>query len=153
MKRDNRFNYGHAVRQQDIEFNEVKVDVKPNDKFGSHSPSDTFLSIVYAKDERTKLPIGDLKYLVSDNANPEVKEWVLKNIMLDTSSAVSPSAPKGLSDDDIAALARSPQETVHDYMERVNDFMRNNIEVRDRLLSEFKRNVQSQSDGSPVPSE
>lgn len=158
MKRDlNIYNYGHAVRQLEIAENAVEAPSDDNQQvFDNHDPNSVFIKLVYSIDSRTKLPTGDLNYLVSDKANPEVKEWVLKNIMLDTSSAAVPAAPKGLSDDDIAALARNPKEDINTYMNRINDFARYNVGLMQRLSTEYlekQRDVQSESSAAAVPSE
>lgn len=138
MKRDNRFNYCHAIRQQDIELNLVQPEIDEKVVQESHDPKDAFLRIVYSLDERTKLPTGDLTYLVSDKVNPEIKQWVLDNIMLDTSSAAHVCPVNGMSDDDIAALARSPKETSIEYMQRLNDYARSNFELYGRLDAAYK---------------
>ena len=111
MKRDsNIFNYGHAVRQQEIIEKKVIRDYENKEVQESHDVNDAFLRIVYAIDKLTKLPTGDLSYMVSDKANPEIKKWVLDNLMVDALAAALPSAPKGLSDDDIASLSKDPKE-------------------------------------------
>ena len=156
MKRDeNIYNYGHAVRQKEIAEMQVFPDdsVLPKETYQNHDPNEVFLKIVYAIDERTKLPTGDLQYLVNDKANPEVKQWVLQNIMIDTSAAVMPAAPRGMSDDDIASLARQPNESSSDYLNRVNDFAKRNADLYVRLDAAIrerneldKQDVSSQSE-------
>lgn len=162
MKRDNRFNYGHAVHQQEIIAGAVQpvIDEKELQKVRPVKAEDAFLKLVYSPDPVTKLPTGDLAYMVSDKANPEVKNWVLQNIMIDVSSASMPAAPKGLSDDDIAALARDPKESVQSYMERVNTYAKSNAELYERLATMAKQSngksaepVSPQPEPSAVPSE
>lgn len=162
MKRDdNRFNYGHAVRQHVIEVGIVPclVSDKEKSKMIPPRPEDSLLSLVYSLDPITKLPTGDLGYLVSDKANPEVKNWILQNIMIDVSSAAAPAPPKGLSDDDIASLARDPHESSQAYMERVNQYAKSNIELYERLSANIKksndtrRNVSTESEVTPVSAE
>lgn len=83
------------------------------------NPSDTLLSIVYATDPRTGLPVGDLQYFVSDKANPQVKEFILNNLMSDVSSARNISNPSGLSDDALLELSRGSDESVDSYVLRL----------------------------------
>lgn len=155
----NSYNYSHASRWKQIEENFVAPEVKEEDIQDRHDSVESFLKIVYALDPVTKLPTGDLNYLVSDKANPEVKRWVLENIMLDVSSAAMPSAPNGLSDDDIMALARDPKETPQDYMNRVNQYARANRELYERMAKAASQSVESVSDvptsdtSAPVSSE
>lgn len=115
----------------------------------SFKPADSLLSLVYKRDERTGLPTGDLSYLVSDKANPEVKQFILDNLMQDVSSAKNISAPAGLSDGDVLALSRNVGESVADYATRLNQ----SIDRDKWILDNYKKNVQSKSSKSPVPSE
>lgn len=109
-------------------------------------PRDSLLRIIYTPDARTGLPTGDLGYLVSDKANPQVKQFILDNLMQDVSSAVTPSA-QGLSDDDILALSRNVGESVEAYAARLNQ----SIE-RDRWFIENSTGDVSQT-GASVSSE
>ena len=115
----------------------------------SLKPADSLLQLVYKRDERTGLPTGDLNYLVSDKANPEVKQFILDNLMQDVSSAKNVSAPAGLSADDVLALSRNAGESVADYAARLNQF----IDKDKWILDTYKKNVQSKPEQSPVPSE
>lgn len=148
MKKDSFYNYGFASRCKDIEKSFVEPEVIEEDIQDRHDPAESFLKIVYALDPVTKLPTGDLNYLVSDKVNPEVKKWVLDNIMFDVSSAAMPAAPAGLSDDDIVALARDPKETPQDYMNRVNQYARTNRELYERMAKFASQSVESKVDVS-----
>lgn len=117
------------------------------------SPSDAFLKLVYSLDPISKLPTGDLSYMVSDKANPEVKAWVLQNIQLDTSSAANLTAPKGLSDDDLIELTRKQGESVDAYAERVNIFMCNNKRIVDDAVNRAQRDVSAKSETPSVSTE
>lgn len=154
MNPKNRFNYGHALRQRDIQ-DKVVAAVLPEKVESSLSPKSSFLSIVYAINETTGLPTGDLSYMVSDKVNPEIKQWVLDNILIDTSSAAAPAPPRGLSDDDIAALARDPKESPRDYMNRVNMYAQTNQQLYERLATSARqgngKQVQSVSPGTEAP--
>lgn len=112
----------------------------------SLKPADSLLKLVYKRDERTGLPTGDLNYLVSDKANPEVKQFILDNLMKDVSSAKNISAPAGLSADDVLALSRNHNESIADYAARLNQ----SIDRDKWILDTYKKNVQSQSPESPV---
>lgn len=158
MKRDLRYNYGHAVHQKAIEENMVPdMDLQPV-VFNNPDPADQFLKIVYAQDPVSKLPKGDLQYMVSDQVNPEIKQWVIQNMLIDTSQAAAPAPPRGLSDEDIMALSRSPKETSNDYVNRINMYMKNNKEAYERMVSLAKeslekRNVSPRSESTSVSSE
>ena len=154
MKRDNMYNYGHMVRVKEIEsfFVQPEEDNSPEVK-EVVNPVDSFLKLVYADDPISKLPTGDLCYMASDKANPEVKAWVLANLQMDTSSAQNLKAPSGLSDDDIIELTRHPNETVEDYANRVNVFMSNNKRLVEDAIRRTKSNVPAQSSEPSVSAE
>lgn len=152
MKKSLIYNFSHASRMADIEMNSVIIMEDEHERLASHDPKDSFLRIVYAVDSRTKVPNGDLQYLVSDKVNPEVRDWILRNLLVDVSASAFRSQVRGLSDDDIAVLAKQPSETIQDYAARVNDFMRDNASAYERLgkaylaSSDQGRNVSSRSE-------
>lgn len=111
---------------------------------------DSLLSIIYAPDSRTGLPTGDLNYYVSDRANEDVKAFILKNLMMDVSAAKNVPNPSGLSDDALLELSRGSNETVDDYVMRMN----HEIETFKFFQEQMKKqNVSPKSDGSAVSSE
>ena len=64
MKKDSYKRIDAFRRIEDSDFVEKQFIVEDVEQ--SKSPSDSLLQLVYARDERTGLPIGDLQYLVSD---------------------------------------------------------------------------------------
>lgn len=86
------------------------------------SPKDSLIQLIYAPDERTNLPTGDLSYWVSDSVNPQIKDFILKNLLFDTSSAASPSIPDGLDDSLAFDLSRQRDESLESYVNRINEF-------------------------------
>lgn len=113
----------------------------------SNSPSDSLLRVIYAPDERTGLPTGDLQYFVSDKANPQIKQFILDNLMKDVSVAKNPMNAD-MSDDDMLLFARKPNESIDSYAQRLN----NEIE-RAKWINEQVKNVQSKPAVTSVPSE
>lgn len=133
MNKDLMYKYHHARNQKSIYENSV-VPVYDDEKpMESHDASLPFLKLVYAVNPKTKLPNGDLQYMVSDKSNPEVKRWVLENLMMDTGQSATPSLTKGIDDDTILQLVRQPNEDRQSYANRVNQFMRENVELYGRL--------------------
>ena len=103
---------------------------------------DSLLSLVYAIDERTGLPTGDLQYLVSDKANPQVKEFILANLMQDVSSAKNIAANGVLSDDDILELSLGHNESLDSYVNRLNE----SINKDKWLIDVSKKSVSDKSE-------
>ena len=115
----------------------------------SKKPVDSLLELVYSKDERTGLPTGDLGYLVNDKANPQVKQFILDNLMRDVSAAANPSVPDGMSDELAFSLMREKDESYSDYIDRLN----RTIEQDKWIMKEYakqKQDVSSKSGGASV---
>lgn len=159
MNKDHVFDYNHAFRMKSIIEGLVTPSSSDKDIIVESTSKDSFIRLVYAPDPVSGLPTGDLSYLVSDKANPEVKQWILDNIMIDVSSAKLPAAPDGLSDEDIISLSRDPREDVRSYMERVNKYARNNEDLYERMVAAVreqsgeKQSVSDQSQETSVSSE
>lgn len=109
------------------------------------SPFDSLVKVVYQVDPLFKLPTGDLTFFVSDKVNPDIKQFVLENLMLDTSSAANVPTPEGISPELAMSLARGATEDVDAYRERVNDFMLSN--------KKFVMDAQKQATAKPPVSD
>lgn len=127
MNRELGYKFEHMKRAKTIEDSFIpNVDVTPVvDK--KKNESDSLLSIIYAKDS-FNLPSGDLQYYVNSKANPEIKKFILDNLMMDVSSVAAPKN-SAIDNDTAFALMRKDGESVDAYMERVNEFGRANFEV------------------------
>ena len=93
--------------------------VEPNPEVEGESPERSILRAIYAKDPITGLPSGDIAAYVSSKTSPEVKQFILNNIMIDTSSARTPVIPDGISDEEALIFSRKDGESVSDYRQRV----------------------------------
>lgn len=82
--------------------------------------TDNLLNVVYAVDERTQLPTGDIQYLVSDKANPQVKQFILDNLMQDVKSSANNPVPYDFDEDIMLELSMRDGESVSDYADRLN---------------------------------
>lgn len=110
-----RFDY---ARSYDPSLSKHEVIIRPSVEV-EKKPSDSLLSVIYAPDARTGLPTGDIQYFVSDKANPDVKQFILQNLMMDVSAAKNVTNPSGLSDDALLELSRNSNETVDQYISRL----------------------------------
>lgn len=98
---------------------DILNDVEQTECEVAQTPKDSLLSIIYATDERTGLPTGDIQYFVSDRASDDVKNFILQNLMIDVSPAKNVANPSGLSDDALLELSRGSRETVQEYAMRL----------------------------------
>lgn len=81
--------------------------------------------LVYASDPRTNLPSGDLQLFFSDNVNPDIKDWISRQLLQpnsfgDVSSSIN---GKQLEDDVITACMRNRGESAQEYVERMNKYL------------------------------
>ena len=88
------------------------------------SDTDRLLKLVYALDERTKLPSSDLSILASDSVPPEIAEFVRTQLLNPIDCGVS-SIKNGeqIDDDTLLALTRNSRETPLEYVTRVNNYL------------------------------
>lgn len=114
------------------------------------NPKDTLLSVIYAPDVRTGLPTGDIQYYVSDKANPDVKQFILQNLMMDVSSAKNITNPSGLSDDALLELSRNSNETPDQYISRLGHEIDTFKFFQEQII---KKNVSPGSKESSVSAE
>lgn len=106
-----------------------KKEVKKKDKF------EELLDIIYAVDPRTGMPSGDLAVFMSKDANPEIRDFIQQNLMMEVptaegsglvmSDALRNSFTKNITDDDIAEFSRNVGETSEDYAKRLSDKVHN----------------------------
>ena len=82
--------------------------------------------LVYAVDERTKLPSGDLNVLFSDSVPADIADWVKRNLQqpIDVGGTTSVFDGKEVDDDTIAACVRERNETQIEYINRMDNYLR-----------------------------
>lgn len=101
------------------------------------------LQAIYALDPVTRLPTGDIMCYMSPNTPPEIKQYIMDSIMIDTSSQALPPLPDGLDEDTAFALERKVGENVDVYRERINQFMQHQVNIRDMAIENAKREKQA----------
>lgn len=120
--------------------------VPDNSPIENISEKNNLLEAIYALDPITKLPTGDIACYLSPNTSPEVKQFVLENIMMDTSSAAMPSIPDGIDDDTAFALTRQQGENIDSYLERLNTYTKKQVELRDLMIEDAKKQASKDSE-------
>ena len=127
---------------------DILNDVEQTECEVAQTPKDSLLSIVYATDERTGLPTGDIQYFVSDRASDDVKNFILQNLMIDVSAAKNVANPSGLSDDALLELSRGSRETVQEYAMRLGKQITDFKFLQEQIAREQaeKQDVSSESE-------
>lgn len=81
------------------------------------SDLDRVLREVFSIDERSGLPMQDISYVCSPNGNPQVKEWLLNNLM--KAGKVQGEKRDQITDDMIAEFSKRADESSEDYALRL----------------------------------
>lgn len=151
MKRELFYNFDFARRIKDAESKGIELPPELLLPEVQKEPKDSLLKVIYAPDSRTGLPTGDLTYYVSDKANPQVKQFILDNLLMDVSSAKNPAIPEGIDSTLAFDLMRKQGEGVQEYAERLNQFSSDNKQYA-QMLYDKSRSVPKASE-STVDSE
>lgn len=78
------------------------------------------LKEIFAVDERTGLPQGEIAYYLSPDGNPQIKEWLMNNLMR-ARNISSGSSVDGVDDNMLEEFSRLPGESLTDYRSRIYD--------------------------------
>ena len=105
----------------------------------SVNADDAVLTAIYAIDPISNKPTGDISAYMSDKTSPDVKAYIMQNLMQDMSSFANPAAPASLSEDDVLFLQRRNGESRDAYIQRVVKFGKVNQDIVDNA----RRNVPS----------
>lgn len=123
MKREHFKGYSFAKYAKDIEDDLALITpIEETKPVMSDKAEDSLLRLIYSRDARTGLPVGDLTYYVSDKANPEVKAFILQNLMQDVSSAANPTIPKDIPEELAMDLMRTQDESYDQYVNRLMQY-------------------------------
>lgn len=77
------------------------------------------LNEIFAVDPITGVPKGDIAYYLSADGNPQVKDWIMNNL-LQPRAAQTGSSIDGLTDDLIAEFGRQSGEDFESYAARLD---------------------------------
>lgn len=108
--------------------------------------SQAVLQAIYSLDPVTRLPTGDIMCYLASTTPPEVKQYILDNIMIDTSSHKLPSLPEGLDEDTAFALERRNDESPDAYRSRISDYMFEQVRIRNMAIENAKREASKPSE-------
>ena len=75
---------------------------------------------IYSVDEKTGLPQGDLAYYLSPDGNPQVKDWLVNNLLKPRAISQG-SSVEGVTDDMLAEYAKGRDESADAYRQRLID--------------------------------
>lgn len=106
----------------------------------SVNADDAVLTAIYAIDPISNKPTGDISAYMSDKTSPDVKAYIMQNLMQDMSSFANPAAPSSLSEDDVLFLQRRNGESRDAYIQRVVEFGKANQDIVDNARRNVPKN-------------
>lgn len=77
MKRERTYNFGEKCIPQVSTIDLSKLPAYPS----VENKDNPLLDIVYGVDEKTGLPVGDLSFYMSNKTSPEVRQFIIDNLM------------------------------------------------------------------------
>lgn len=106
-------------------------DIKDEKHEDTRPPYEELLDMIYSIDPRTGMPKGDLAVFMNVDANPEIRDFIQKNLMMEMptsdgqglvmNDALRNSFTKNITDDDIAEFSRNANETSDEYAKRISE--------------------------------
>lgn len=97
---------------------DIKVDVKDQ--------KERLFDEIFGVDPRTKLPNSDVALFLSDNTAPEIKDFIVNQLLSDNHLSDDGARYDGLDDDVIAQYTRSSDESIDSYRNRIfGDLVKN----------------------------
>ena len=94
--------------------------IVPDKEIRSDSDLDRVLSSIFEVDPKSGLPMSDVQYYLSPNGNPQVREWLINNLMKPRRDAGQYSIDN-LTDDMIVEFSRGVGESIEDYRDRLHN--------------------------------
>ena len=94
--------------------------IVPDKEIRSDSDLERVLSSIFEVDPKSGLPMTDVQYYLSPNGNPQVRDWLINNLMKPRRDAGQYST-EHLTDDMIVEFSRGVGETLEDYRERIHN--------------------------------
>lgn len=116
----------------------VSPKVEPVIESDVRAKDDDILDIIFSIDPRTGLPCGSISQFLSDKTNPQVREYIAQNVLVDLPdnafSAPELAASKvtrEVGDDFLIYCLRRGDETIEDYESRVSSFLDSQRKARE----------------------
>lgn len=94
--------------------------------------------LIYAPDPITGLPQNALGVFLSENTSPVVRQFIEANMKMSESN---PPLPEGVSEKDVEFCVRHRNESLTDYVHRMNQFTRNIRSDIQNKISDVKSKV------------
>lgn len=113
--------YKNLAIYQFCQSNEAgKPDMEDPEFTEDNSELGRILKEIFSVDEKSGLPKGDIAYWLSNDGNPQVKDFIVNNLLKPTS--VGGSQDRNITDDIIEEYSRRSDESVVDYAARLRGY-------------------------------
>lgn len=91
------------------------------------SDLDRILEQIFSVDPVSGLPRTDIVYYLSPNGDPQVREWIMNNLLKPRASSSGKSID-GVTDDMIHEFSRGVDESLESYVGRINNIRQEAID-------------------------
>ena len=116
MKRERTYNFGERCIPV-----VTTLDVKELPEFAPVENNDSpLLDIVYSVDEKTGLPVGDLSFYMSNKTSPEVRQFIIDNLMQPCNHVDGIELSE---EDSLFDMVRERGETQEAYLSRMKKYV------------------------------
>lgn len=96
----------------------VPVVIPDPPEIRSESDLQRVLDSIFTVDEKSGLPRTDVQYYLSANGNPEVREWLINNLMKPRADKLHQNVD-GVTDDMLIEFSRQADEDFESYRKRI----------------------------------
>lgn len=90
---------------------------------------------IFTVDELTGVPKGDLAYYLSPDGNPQVKDWLVSNL-LQPRAVKQGTSIEGVTDDMLAEFVKGRDESVDAYRERLSGIYNDSVAEIEKFKSQ-----------------
>lgn len=97
-----------------------KPDKEEPESVSDNSELGIILKEIFSVDEKSGLPKGDIAYWLSNDGNPQVKDFIVNNLLRPTSRGSIQDS--NITDDIIEEYSRKSNESVFDYAARLRGY-------------------------------
>lgn len=133
-------NFNFCKNKEAIEKGLQELAPIPQEPVVDNDPKQALLEVIYQVGSNG-YPVGDLAMYASSQASPEVRRFILDNLLLDVSGNANPSSVN-LDDDTITVLTRQAGESMQSYAARLNKSIETDKFIIQKTIENAKRPVQ-----------
>lgn len=126
--------YKNLAIYQFCQSNDAGKPDKDEPEVQDNSELGNILREIFSVDENSGLPKGDIAYWLSNDGNPQVKDFIVNNLLKPIS--VGGTQDRNITDDIIEEYSRKSDESVFDYAARLRGYYDQATEILNKPKDE-----------------